>query len=431
MNSITAMTLTNGTLTIIIDNGSQILTARSDHPKWNEIKTAYRNNDTKSIINLVSLKTVIEQYSVGKLSVTTAGVTYNGRPLHSIDTQRIMAFLKDGLPYEPIANYMARKMLNPSARAIEEMYKFLENKYMPITPEGMIIAYKGVKDDYYSVNGNLNTVVIQGIVDAKGRILNKVGETIEIERSSCDDDFRVGCSYGLHAGSLNYALKWSTKVVLVLIDPKDVVSVPSDDNCQKLRCCKYIVIGEYTGALPSHYTDEYSTNIPKSNTNTSTITNKEVNNNPSTTETNTASAHTIDNKFLTYKNLIINGLCKLLNFKSNMYSFYDMNELSTLSGKKMSSNFLNSIENGLRTYLSEELKTGICINTFIDIKANTTIQDIVNRIQYMEHWKQGYADTIANGKKTYYHIGDEIAADSPQHKQYILGCLCASYYNKK
>lgn len=257
------MTLTNGTLTVIVDNGAQILTAQSDHPKWNEILDAYKRRDNESILSLISIKTVIEQYSVGALSVNSAGVTYNGRLIHSVDTERVMSFLREGLPYQPIANYMARKMLNPSARAINELYAFLEHKFMPITPEGMIIAYKGVMDNYYSKSGNKDTVVIQGVVNDQGQILNRVGDVIEIERSSCDDDFRNGCSFGLHAGSLAYATGWSDRVILVEIDPKDVVSVPSDCSCSKLRCCKYKVIGEYTGRLPSHYTNEFSSTTPE------------------------------------------------------------------------------------------------------------------------------------------------------------------------
>lgn len=255
---INAMTLTNGTLTVIVDNGAQILTAQSDHPKWNEILDAYKKRDNESILSLISIKTVIEQYSVGALSVNSAGVTYNGRLIHSVDTERVMSFLREGLPYQPIANYMARKMLNPSSRAINELYAFLEHKFMPITPEGMIIAYKGVMDNYYSMTGSKNTVVLQGVVNDQGQILNRIGDVIEIERSSCDDDFRNGCSFGLHAGSLAYATGWADRVILVEIDPKDVVSVPSDCSCQKLRCCKYKVIGEYTGPLPSHYTNEFS-----------------------------------------------------------------------------------------------------------------------------------------------------------------------------
>ena len=79
-----------------------------------------------------------------------------------------------------------------------------------------------------------------------------------MERSSVDDDFRNGCSKGLHAGSLEYAKGWGKRVLLIEIDPADVVSVPEDCDCQKLRCCKYKVIGECTGPMPSTYTSEFS-----------------------------------------------------------------------------------------------------------------------------------------------------------------------------
>jgi len=255
---ITAMSLTNGTLTVIIDNGTKILTARNDHPKWNEIVDAFKAENEPLLQALISLKAVVETYSVGELSINTTGVTYKGNPVHSVDATRIMAFLKEGLPYKPLANYMARKMANPSARAITELYNFLEHKNMPITPEGKIIAYKGVRSDFYSVHGNKTTVVKQGTVDTNGRIFNCIGATIEVERSSVDDDFRHGCSFGLHAGSLSYAKGWGNRVVLVEIDPADVVSVPADCNCQKLRCCKYKIIGEYTGPMPEHFTNEFS-----------------------------------------------------------------------------------------------------------------------------------------------------------------------------
>lgn len=255
--AITAMSLTNGTLTVILDNGNEILTARNDHPKWERIVDAFKASNENDLISLLSLKSCVEAFSVGQLSVNSTGVTFRGQPMHTVDSARVMAFLRDGLPYKPLANYMARKMANPSARAISELYNFLEHKNMPITPEGKIIAYKGVQPNFYSVRGNKQTIVVQGEVNSEGQILNAVNSTIEVERSSVDDDFRNGCSFGIHAGSLSYAKGWGKRVVLVEIDPADVVSVPEDCNCQKLRCCKYKVIGEYTGPMPETFTDEF------------------------------------------------------------------------------------------------------------------------------------------------------------------------------
>jgi broad specificity phosphatase PhoE len=44
------------------------------------------------------------------------------------------------------------------------------------------------------------------------------------------------------------------------IDPADVVSVPLDSEHQKVRCCKYEVVGEYDGdlipAVVDYYDDE-------------------------------------------------------------------------------------------------------------------------------------------------------------------------------
>ena len=73
-------------------------------------------------------------------------------------------------------------------------------------------------------------------------------------RSKVDDDRARGCSNGLHAGALNYvagygSLENGDKIVIVKINPADVVSVPSDCNCEKLRTCRYEVVGEYQGEL--------------------------------------------------------------------------------------------------------------------------------------------------------------------------------------
>jgi acyl carrier protein len=255
---------TQDTILVVDDTG--LKTARADHPKWEDINKVFNRigyegstftGPTDELLALMDLKTAVETYTVGRLSVCPSGVTYAGRPIHTIDAERVLAFMKDGLSYKPIANYIERKMKNPSARAIAEMYNFLEHRGMPLTVRGTFLAYKGVTLDFWSINGNKETVVLQGRVDESGRLLNEVGSTIEVERSSVDDNYHNGCSFGLHAGSLAYAKGWGRRVVIVEIDPADVVSVPDDCNCQKLRCCKYTVIGEYNGPLPDTLCTDY------------------------------------------------------------------------------------------------------------------------------------------------------------------------------
>ena len=263
---ITAKSLINQTITLIIDNGKQIITAKSDHPRWQSIRAAFAAGNDALLESLVSIKSVIESYSTGLLSVNSAGVTYNGRAIHRLDSQRVMAFLKNNMDYKPLANYMEKLAQNPSSRSIQEAYKFQEHLGLTLTDAGNVIAFKGISSNDFSVFGNLDTVVLQGEVNSSGQIKNSIGATIEVERSSVDDDYTHECSHGLHAGSMAYAKGHGNKVVLVEINPSDFVSVPSDCNFQKLRCSKYKVVGNLEEYLPLIYTNEHTTKPVKVDT---------------------------------------------------------------------------------------------------------------------------------------------------------------------
>ena len=68
--------------------------------------------------------------------------------------------------------------------------------------------------------------------------------------ATIDDDARVACSHGLHVGSSLTPWTFARgKVVIVKVNPKDVVSVPHDCNCQKLRTCAYTAVAEHIGTL--------------------------------------------------------------------------------------------------------------------------------------------------------------------------------------
>ena len=59
------------------------------------------------------------------------------------------------------------------------------------------------------------------------------------------DDHTKGCSAGLHVGTYDYACNWAGSggvVVLVTFNPKDIVSVPSDCEFQKIRVSNYEVL---------------------------------------------------------------------------------------------------------------------------------------------------------------------------------------------
>ena len=89
-------------------------------------------------------------------------------------------------------------------------------------------------------------------------LLRRKAQCWSLFDSVCDDA-SVGCSDGFHAGSLDYAEGFGRggNLMIVEINPADVVSVPNDSDCQKLRTCKYKVVSLFKRKLVEPLCDEY------------------------------------------------------------------------------------------------------------------------------------------------------------------------------
>jgi hypothetical protein len=144
---------------------------------------------------------------------------------------RMIQMLQDGFPIEPMVNFMNNLMYNPSNRSVTELYGFLEKNNLPITPDGCFLAYKKVRSDYKDVHS--------------GTFDNSPGKTVEMDRNEVDDVADRTCSHGLHFCSKEYLHHFGGgRTVIVKINPRDVVSIPTDYNDSKGRCCRYEVISE-------------------------------------------------------------------------------------------------------------------------------------------------------------------------------------------
>ena len=159
--------------------------------------------------------------------------------------------MQEGLPVQPLVNFLKKLMENSSFSARNELFDFLDHRSLPITEDGCFLAYKVVKSNYKD--------------KYSGHVDNSVGKSVTMARYGVDDDRGNGCGSGLHAGTLEYVQSYgsfsgedsSDKVVIVKIDPENVVSVPQDCNCQKMRCCEYTVLRDYEGEMEHNlYTDE-------------------------------------------------------------------------------------------------------------------------------------------------------------------------------
>ena len=246
-NTIISHNLTNTSLVIVFSNdkGFHTKIVESSHPNWPGVLAAYKKGDYDEVVQLIDVRAAINHKFSGSFSIENDTVLYHGKPVHGYMFDRILFFMRNNLPHERLVKFAENLYQNPSNRAREELYRFLEHKNMPITEDGCFLAYKGVQSDFWSKTGGSITV-IKGKVNAEGKIFNGVGEEIVVDRGDVDDNCNNTCSKGIHAGSVKYATDFASdgKIVIVKINPKDCVSVPTDCDGQKLRTCAYTVIGE-------------------------------------------------------------------------------------------------------------------------------------------------------------------------------------------
>jgi len=184
----------------------------------------------------------IINFSDGKVEIKDGVVYYNGQAMHNVLTNRIIGLMREDFPFAPVVKFFDNLMQNPSSSSVNELYTFLEHRALPITEDGHFLAYKHVRDDWTDI--------------WTGKIDNSVGKVVEIIRNQVDDDRNKGCSYGLHCGTIEYVKNYSGSgcndgghYIIVKVNPKDVVSVPLESNCTKLRTCRYEVLGIYSGDL--------------------------------------------------------------------------------------------------------------------------------------------------------------------------------------
>lgn len=239
----------DGFLTVVIDGKQHTILA--SNPMFASAVSAYQSKDFDALmLALDPSRKFLNLYAkYEKIEVKDGSVFVDGDAIQSVVADRIINFLADGVDCLPIFKFITRLQLNPSKRAVDELYTFLEHKHLPLTETGTFLAYKAVRNDYTDKHS--------------GKFFNGVGEVLEMPRNKVDDDKNVGCSYGFHAGTLRYASEFACgndKLVLVEIDPADVVSIPTDCEFQKLRTCRYKVVAEYERPLDEHvYQSRFST----------------------------------------------------------------------------------------------------------------------------------------------------------------------------
>jgi len=225
-------------LTVVFDDG-QVETIYPSNPNYDKIVTALNSKDWETVRNLadptVEVKRAITAGGVAdRVRIEGGVVYYDDKPLHNHLTDRMLEMLSEGIDITPLALFLQNMMENSSYRAVKELYGFLEASNLPITEDGHFLAYKRVRSDWKD--------------QWSGSMDNAIGVVVEMPRNEVDEDSERTCSTGLHFCSREYLPHYGSRdggrVVIVKINPRDVVAIPADYNNAKGRTCRYEVINE-------------------------------------------------------------------------------------------------------------------------------------------------------------------------------------------
>lgn len=233
-------------VTVVVDGVPHV--AGNDHPNYQEIVRLAAMGD-ESVVDLFDLSVVIarkfEQVS-DRVSIRDGRVYLDGDEVHSDLNDQIVEFHKAGADFMPLVKFYDKIEQNPNADSREQLYAWLKAHKFTITPEGDLLGYKGVRKSssqpgYESINRG--RAIVNG-QEFNGAIPQQIGDVVTMPRSEVEHNPSAGCSRGLHVGTWNYARDFAMGEVLeVVVNPRDVVSVPHDCNAEKLRTCRYVVTG--------------------------------------------------------------------------------------------------------------------------------------------------------------------------------------------
>lgn len=228
-----------------------------DDPVFAGVYSAIRESRWNDLEKLIFPEKLIEKLSKGVIKVIDGSV-HLGTDEGTVElpeelNSTVLHFVQENLPYDYLVKFALKLFQNPSKSSIKQLYKYLSKNQFPICDDGDFIAYRKVTNEFKDFRTE--------------KFDNSIGSTVEMKRELVDDNPNVTCSSGLHAANWDYAHNFyypgEGRIVVMKINPADVVSVPVDYNDAKMRVFKFYVLEEvkeeYSGSRAFKY--ESSTRV--------------------------------------------------------------------------------------------------------------------------------------------------------------------------
>ena len=224
-------------------------TVNADEAHFTDLRQAIQDRRWDDVPGLLTAEQIfrdqylnqVTKFTDGEVTIEDGEVTFTGYVVRSSVTDKIVSLFEEGFDVTPLTRFLARVQNNPLITAREELYDFCEANGFMIDEDGFIIAYKKVNNRGFDIYTNTMD--------------NNVGQVVSMPREDVDPDRANECSVGLHFAAYGYAQNSygtasANRLMVVRVDPADVVAVPQDYGRQKGRAWRYQVIAEITDGQP-------------------------------------------------------------------------------------------------------------------------------------------------------------------------------------
>ena len=202
--------------------GATTFVQKDCDPHFHEIVAAIRNEDVEEVKRLI----LIGETKLGKLAVSRGKVKFDTTTLHPSFAKAYLYAAKAGK--DAIELFFKNVAQNPNPESQADLANFLLRNALPITDRGTFLAYRYVNGNFFDCH--------------TGTMDNMIGNSVEMSREECDSDREKTCSRGLHVCHYSYLANNGTTHLVVEINPRDVVAVPTDYNGAKMRVCRFRVL---------------------------------------------------------------------------------------------------------------------------------------------------------------------------------------------
>lgn len=247
---------------IIVSEGSaSVLIAASD-PTYGPVRRYLVDEHGE---DFTTVRNLVDRFRTGVKTATAEAVAVvdgdqaetepyritHGDPVEEVVLAAAIRLTNADADMAPLGAFLRRLERNPSPASRSQLFGWLKAGGFTLTTEGLIVGYKSVRADGRSAHAGREPVTVQAqdrsVETVTGHVPYPVGATVWMARDLVNDDRDSACSVGLHVGTYSYAQSFSERMLVVLVDPADVVSVPTDCNAQKMRVCRLYVAACHDG----------------------------------------------------------------------------------------------------------------------------------------------------------------------------------------